>query len=53
MNEEEIWEKFMMSGKISDYLEYKNAVSGIDRRDGERNGNNHPEGGSPQGISRW
>lgn len=49
---EEMWEKFMVSGKINDYLEYKNSVCGVLRRDGEQNGDYNSQRNSAEGISR-
>lgn len=44
---DEKWNNFMMSGKISDYLDYKKSEAKV----GENVGNSNVQGDSPQGIS--
>lgn len=48
---DEKWNNFMMSGKISDYLEYKKAAEQSARENGEANGNDDAQRNSTQGIS--
>lgn len=47
---DEKWDNFMMTGKISDYLDYKKTQQ-ISSKVGETIGNCNPEGNSSQGIS--
>ncbi len=41
---EEAWERFIKSGKVNDYLEYKSAVCAENHMDGEHNGNDNSQG---------
>ncbi len=49
----EKWNEFMMSGKISDYLEYRKAVEEYTAKDDELNGDTDTSWDSPEGISCW
>lgn len=44
------WNIFMMTGKISDYLEYRKSA---EAKVGEASGNGDAQGNSPQGVSGW
>ena len=46
---DEKWNKFMSTGKIQDYLDYKNDSQHI--KNGDLNGNNNSLGNSTEGIS--
>ena len=47
---DEKWNNFMMTGKISDYLEYRKSA---EAKVGEASGNGNASGNSPQGVSGW
>lgn len=47
------WNDFMMTGKISDYLEYKKSAEQFAAKAGEESGNADAQGNSPQGVSSW
>lgn len=48
---DEKWNIFASTGKIEDYLEYKNASAARNVKDGDMNGNDNPQGYSFKGIS--
>ena len=48
---EEFWDKFMVSGKISDYLEYKGVITDTLSVSGEQNGDYNSQRCGPEGIS--
>ncbi len=50
---DEKWNNFMVSGKISDYLDYKKTAEQSVAKAGEANGNDDTQGDSSQGISSW
>ncbi len=50
---DEKWNEFIMTGKISDYLEYKKTEEEFTAGNGENHGSCNPEGNSTEGISRW
>lgn len=50
---DEKWNDFMMSGKISDYIEYKKSAEQSVAKAGEANENCDTQGNSSQGISSW
>lgn len=47
------WNDFMMTGKISDYLEYRKSAEQSAAKAGEESGNGDASGNSPQGVSGW
>lgn len=50
---DEKWNNFMITGKISDYLDYKKSEEHISAKVGENDGNNDSKRNSSQGISGW
>ena len=48
---DEKWNIFASTGKIEDYLEYKNAYDSLHVKDGDINGNSDAQGYSFKGIS--
>lgn len=50
---DEKWNSFMLTGCISDYLEYKKAEEKALAGNGGEHGGYNPEGNSPEGVSRW
>ena len=47
------WNNFMMTGKISDYLEYRKSAEQSAAMVGEESGKGDAQGNSPQGVSGW
>lgn len=47
------WNDFMMTGKISDYLEYRKSAEQSAAKVGEESGDGDASGNSPQGVSGW